>query len=166
MQDKTLEALKEISEVFKFELWLRFYFIEQQDDKLRINLDPQVLEKMGNEYDHLAELASALNNIDLNPVVCQQAIVKHITTQFDGKKYEMGYVPKILDHAAFKAELELFNTWAHLHEEQLEKTILSFDKWKELYDEWKRSENAQKMEMSLSMQNAQQSTGASSSKTN
>ncbi|MFN2267245.1 MAG: hypothetical protein ABR533_03145, partial [Desulfonatronovibrio sp.] len=71
-----------------------------------------------------------------------------------------------LDHAAFKAELELFNTWAHLHEVQLEKTILSFDKWKELYEEWKRSENAQKMEMSFSMQNAQQKTGPSSSKTN
>lgn len=156
MRDKTQEALEDISEVFKFELWLRFYFIEEDNGSLRIDLDDQVIEKMGSVYGHLAKLASSLNRVVLNPVVCQEKIVEHLMDQFDGKKYEIGYIPKILDSAAFKTENQLFNTWTQLHEDQLDKTILSFDKWKELYDQWKQSESARKMELSLNMQEAQQ----------
>ncbi len=166
MQDKTLEALKEISEVFKFELWLRFYFIEEEDGKLRINLDDQVIEKMEKEYGHLARIASSLNRIELDPVVCQKTIVEHLMDEFDGKKYEMGYIPKILDSAAFKTEIQLFNTWTQLYEEQLDKTTLSFGKWKELYDKWKRSESAEKIQLSLNMQEVQQKGQVHSGKTN
>ncbi|MFP4108594.1 MAG: hypothetical protein ACLFP9_03125 [Desulfonatronovibrio sp.] len=166
MQEETLEALKEISEVFKFELWLRFYFIEEEGERLQINLDEKVLEKMKQEYGHLAKLAADLNNTELNPVVCQKAIVEHLMDEFDGNKYEIGYIPKILDSAAFKAEIQLFNTWAHLHEEQLDKNILGFEKWKELYNEWKQSESARKIGLSLNMQEAQQNQQMGSKKTN
>ncbi|WP_052507399.1 hypothetical protein [Desulfonatronovibrio magnus] len=166
MSDQTLEALKDISEVFKFELWLRFYFIQENDGKIMLKIEDQVLQKMKDEYEHLAGLAEQLNNTELSPAECQKAIVDHVFKQFDGKKYEMGYVPKILDMAPFKAEIQLFNTWAHLHEDQLDKNLLSFTKWNELYDEWKRSENAQKMEVSLSMQNIQNTTQPASNSTN
>lgn len=166
MKDQTLEALQDIAEVFKFELWLRFYFIQEQDQSLRIDLEPEVLEKMKEDYGHLGRLAEQLNNREIDPSVCQKAIVEHILDEYDGKKYEIGYIPKILDMAVFKAEIELFNTWAHLHENQLDQKVLGFQKWMELYDEWKQSENARKMEMSFTMQDAQQMTHPGSEKTN
>lgn len=156
MKDKKQEAINEIAEVFKFELWLRFYFIEEDDGKLTINLDDQVIEKMKEEYGHLAGLASDLNRIELNPVVCQKSIVGHLMNQFDGKKYEAGYIPKILDSVSFKAEIQLFNTWAHLYEEQLDKNTIGFNRFKELYDEWKQSESARQIELSLSMHESRQ----------
>ncbi|WP_051617110.1 hypothetical protein [Desulfonatronovibrio hydrogenovorans] len=156
MQEKTLEALKDIAEVFKFDLWLRFYFVEEKDDKLQINLDDQVISKFEQEYGHLSRLAAEINKTELNPLTCQKAIVEHILDEFDGKKYEIGFIPKLLDMAVFKAEIQLFNTWAHLHEDQLEKNVLDFEKWKELYDEWKKTENAQKIALSFSTSEMQQ----------
>lgn len=166
MQDKTIEALKAVSEVFKFELWLRFYFIEEDNGRLRIDLDDQVLEKMGQEYGHLAKLASGLNRVDLDPETCRKAIVEHLMDQYDGNEYEIGYIPRILDNAAFKNEIQLFNAWAHLHESQLEKNIIGFDRWNELYNQWKLSESGQKMSLSLSMQEAGQKMDTPSEKTN
>jgi hypothetical protein len=167
MKDKKQEAIKEISEVFKFELWLRFYFIQENDGKLLLDLDEQVIDKMKKEYGHLAELASDMNKTELNPVVCQEYIVRHLTGHFEGKKYEIGYVPKVLDSVAFKAELQLFNTWAHLYEDQLDKNTLGFEKWKKLYDDWRESESARKIELSLSMHESQQKSGqVQSEKTN
>jgi len=166
MQEKNLESLKEISEVFKFELWLRFYFIEESNGKLSINLDDQVIEKMEGEYGHLARLASALKNTELNPEVCRKVIVEHLLDQFEGKKYEVGHIPKMLDKAIFKTEIQLFNAWTHIFEAQLDKTILSFDKWKELYDEWKKTESAKDIGLSLNMQGVQKEGQAQSRKTN
>ncbi len=166
MQDNKLESLKEISEVFMFELWLRFYFIEESHGNLRISLDDQVIEKMEGEYGHLAKLASALNNTELNPDVCQKVIVEHLMDQFDGKKYEIGHIPKILDSAVFKTEIQLFNAWTHIFEAQLDKTILSFGKWKELYGEWKQTEGAKNIGLSLNMQLIEKEGQAQSTKTN
>ena len=166
MQEDTLEALKEITEVFKFELWLRFYFIQDNEGVMSINLSKEVLGQMENSYGHLAKLASNISSRELNPDVCQKVIVEHLMDHFDGKKYEIGYIPKILDTAAFKAEIQLFNTWAHLHEDQLDKNILNFNKWQELYDQWKQSENARKMTISFNMQQAQQNQQVQSKKTN
>lgn len=166
MQQEPLESLEEISEVFKFEHWLRFYFIEENNGVLRINLDDRVMEKMKQEYGHLAALASTLNRIELDPVVSRQVIVEHLLDHFDGKKYEIGHIPKILDTAIFKTEIELFNAWTHLYEDQLEKTTLSFAKWKDLYDEWKQTESAKKIGLSLNMQVVQKEGQAQSKKTN
>jgi hypothetical protein len=166
MQQEPLESLEEISEVFKFEHWLRFYFIEENKGVLRINLDDRVMEKMEQEYGHLAALASTLNRIELDPVVSRQVIVEYLLDHFDGKKYEIGYIPKLLDSNSFKAEIELFNAWTHLYEDQLDKTTLSFAKWKDLYGEWKKSESAKKIGLSLSMHGGQQNGQVQSKKTN
>ncbi len=166
MQNKDLEAQEDISEVFKFEFWLRFYFIEEENGKLSINLDDQVIEKMEKEYGHLSNIASSLNKIELTPETCRQIIVEHLMDQFDGKKFEIGYIPKTLDTVAFKSEIQLFNTWAHLYEEQLDKNVLGFNNWIKLYEEWKKSESAEKIRLSLSMQEVRQNGNIQSEKTN
>ncbi len=166
MQKEPVEAIEEISEVFKFELWLRFYFIVEEQGKLLISLDDQVLARMEQEFGHLASVASSLNKIELNPSVCQKKIVEHLMDEFEGKKYEIGSIPKILDSIAFKTEIQLFNTWAHLHEDHLDKTTLGFKKWIELYNEWKKSESAEKISLSFSMRDVGQDSGTRSKMTN
>jgi len=153
--DKTKEAIKDLSRVFQFELWLRFYFIHDDEGKLSINLDEEMLQKMEEKYGHLAELARTLSEKEITPEACRQAIVEHIMHQFDGIKYDVGFVPRIMDHAVFKGEIQLFNTWAGLHEEQLDRKVLDFDRWIEIYDEWKSSEGAQKVNLALNIQDTE-----------
>lgn len=155
IEDKTKEAIRDLSRVFQFELWLRFYFIHEDEGKLSINLGDEMLQKMEEKYGHLAELARTLSEREITPEECRKAIVEHIMHQFDGVKYDVGFVPRIMDHAVFKGEIQLFNTWAGLHEEQLDRKVLDFDKWIEIFDEWKSSESAQKVNMTLGTQDTE-----------
>lgn len=164
MQDKkeeTSQAIHDLSQVFKFELWLRFYFIQEKEEKLVLNLDDQILQKIRENYGHLAELAQELNQKEeLTPEICRKAIVDHIQHQFDGHKYQAGLVPQILDHSIFNTEIQLFNTWASLHEDQLDQKVLDFEKWLELFNEWKQSDSAQKVAQSIKMEEQQQHPGS------
>ncbi|WP_291318318.1 hypothetical protein [Desulfonatronospira sp.] len=154
-EDKTREAIKDLSRVFQFELWLRFYFIHDDEGRLSINLDEETLQKMEEKYGHLGQLARTLTGKEITPETCRQTIVEHIMHQFDGTKYDVGHVPRMMDHAVFKGEIQLFNTWAGLHEEQLDRKVLDFEKWIEIYEEWKSSESAQKVNLALNIQDAE-----------
>ena len=151
-EDKTKEAIRDLSRVFQFELWLRFYFIHEDEGRLFLNMDDEMLQKLEEKYGHLAALARTLSEKEITPESCRQAIGEHIMHQFDGVKYDVGFVPRIMDHAVLKGEIQLFNTWAGLHEEQLDRKVLDFDKWIEIYDEWKASEGAQKVNLALNIQ--------------
>ncbi len=151
-KEKTSKAIDEISRVFKFELWLRFYFIQDKDGRLTINIDDPVLQKFEQEYGHLAELAYSLNHKEITPELCRKVIVEHIMEQFDETDNEADFVPKILDHKIFKTEIQLFNTWVALCENQLDQKVLDFEKWLKLFDEWKTSESAQKIITTINIQ--------------
>ncbi len=151
-EEKTREAIKDLSRIFQFELWLRFYFVRENEGRHSINLDEELLQKMHEKYGHLAELAKTLNAKEITPESSRQAIVKHIMHNFDGIKYDVGLVPRIMDYAIFKGEIQMFNTWVGLHEEQLDRKVLDFEKWIEIYDQWKSSESAQKVSLALNIQ--------------
>ncbi len=57
-------ALKEITDVIKFEMWLRFYFASQGSDPntVILKVPEEVMEHIEQEYDILFELAKELNN--------------------------------------------------------------------------------------------------------
>ncbi len=152
-KNKTSEAIQSLSRVFKFELWLRFYFIQDNEGKLSLDLDDQMLERLEKEYGHLSRLAGSLNHKEINPELCRKAIADHIMDEFDGKVYEIGLVPRILDNRIFKTEIQLYNTWVSLHEDQLDKKVLDFEKWLEIFDEWKKSESAREIGLTLDAQN-------------
>jgi len=154
-KEKTSKAIDEISRVFKFELWLRFYFIQDKDGRLTINIEDPVLQKFEQKYGHLAGLAYSLNHKEITPELCHKVIVEHIMEQFDETAYEADFVPKILDHKIFKTEIQLFNTWVALCENQLDKKVLDFEKWLKLFDEWKTSESAQKIITTINIQDEQ-----------
>ncbi|WP_457571813.1 hypothetical protein [Desulfovulcanus sp.] len=155
MKNKIQSAVEEVSKSFKFEHWLRFYFVHEDGEELTIFLSPEHLQKLKEKYGQLARLAEDLNAKVITPQLSQQIVAKYIQETFDGTKYELGFIPRILDSLEFNAEIHGFNIWVSLHEDQLDEKVLDFDKWLEIYEQWKKTENAQKIIMSLKVNGVQ-----------
>ncbi|MFP4168781.1 MAG: hypothetical protein ACLFSY_08065 [Desulfonatronovibrionaceae bacterium] len=156
---KKKKAVKDISRVFKFELWLRFYFLEEGANGLRIKLSNEQISKIQEEYKDLFGLVEKMMDRELTPDISQQVIVEFIGEKYDGIEFDLGVVPKVMDSALFRAEVEAFNMWVSLHESQLDEAFLPFEKWIEAFEEWKGTEQAKKVVTSLSM--GQQATPSS-----
>ncbi len=146
-------ALSDVTRVFMFEHWLRFYFVQDQDGEIRLELTSAQKDRIHAEYRELGELAERMDGEVLSPEKCRAFIVDFLRDQYDGKKYPMGMVPQILDQAEFQLELALFNVWSSLHETQLETGILGFEKWEAFFKEWKESDQGRQVLVSMQVKN-------------
>jgi len=155
MENKFQSAVEEVSKPFKFEHWLRFYFVHEDGEQLTIFLSPEHLQKLKEKYGQLARLAEDLNARVITPRLSQQIVARYIQETLDGTKYELGFIPRVLDSQEFNAEILGFNIWVSLHEDQLDEKVLDFDKWLEIYEQWKKTENARKIIMSLKVNGVQ-----------
>ena len=147
------QILSDVSRVFMFEHWLRFYFVQEAGDDVVLKLTPVQLNKIHAEYRELGELAERMVDEKLSPELCRTFIVDFLRDHYDGKKYPMGMVPQLLDQSSFQLELALFNVWANLHEGQLEEGILGFDKWESFFSEWKDSDQGNQVMLSMQVHN-------------
>lgn len=143
------QVLSDVSRVFRFEHWLRFYFVREQGEDVVLELTPVQLEKIHAEYHELGELAERMVDEKLSPELCRAFIVDFLRDRYDGKKYPMGMVPQVLDQPDFQMDLALFNVWASLHETQLEEGIVGFDKWDDFFREWKESDQGTQVMLSM-----------------
>jgi type I site-specific restriction endonuclease len=158
---KKRKAVKDIARVFKFELWLRFYFLNEDDDGLKIKLSEEQMEKIREEYSDLVELVEKMKARELTPDVSQEVIVQFIGEKYDGIEFDLGVVPEVMDSSLFRAEVEAFNMWVSLHEEQLDENFLPFAKWQEAFEEWKNTDQAKRVVTTLAM--GQKATPSSTS---
>lgn len=158
---KKRKAVKDISRVFKFELWLRFYFLDEDDGGLKIKLSEEQMEKIRDEYSDLVELVEKMKDRELTPDVSQEVLVQFIGEKYDGIKFDLNVVPEVMDSPLFRAEVEAFNMWVSLHEEQLDENFLPFTKWLEAFEEWKDTDQAKRVVTTLAM--GQKATPSSSS---
>ena len=145
-------ALNDMSQVFHFEFWLRYYFIEEQDGSLFIKLTEEQKKQMQAKFPDYWELAESVLGRPLSPELSQQSVVEFLQVNFEGKKYPANTVLKVLDSKDFSVEMYLFDTWVDLHEEQLMQKIFGFDYWMHAYGEWKTTEKAQQLLQSLKLQ--------------
>jgi hypothetical protein len=145
-------ALNEMAQVFHFEFWLRYYFIEERDGNLFITLSPEQAKQMQAQFPDYWELAESVQGRPLSPELSQQSVVEFLQVNFEGKKYPANTVLKVLDSKDFSVEMYLFNTWVDLHEEQFMEKIYGFDYWMRIYEEWKATEKAQQLTQSLKLQ--------------
>ncbi|MDY0276021.1 MAG: hypothetical protein RBR42_11400 [Desulfomicrobium sp.] len=150
-------VLHEIAEVFHFEFWLRYYFIEERDTKLYISLTEEQAKQMKTQFPDYWEMVESMLERSLSPELSQRVVVEFIQLNMAGKKFPVNVVPKIFDTKDFSIEMILFNTWVDLHEEQLMKKIYSFDYWINAYQEWKESDQAKTLALSLTVQLQQES---------
>ncbi len=145
-------ALNDMARVFHFEFWLRYYFIEERDRKLFIELTDEQLKQMQLQFPDFWELAERVQGQPLSPELSQQSVVEFLQVNFEGKKYPANTVLKVLDSKDYSIEMYLFDTWVTLHEEQLMQKIYGFDYWMHVYEEWKMTDKAQQLLQSLKIQ--------------
>ena len=145
-------AMSDMAQVFHFEFWLRYYFIQERDGNLFIELAEEQAKQMQTRFPDFWELVEGVQGRPLSPELSQQSVVEFLQVNFEGKKFPANTVLKVLDSKDFSVEMYLFNTWVDLHEDQLMQKIYGFDQWMSLYDEWKITDKAQQLSQSLKLQ--------------
>lgn len=145
-------ALNDMARVFHFEFWLRYYFIQEKDGNLYIELSEEQAKQMQAKFPDFWELVETVQNRPLSPELSQQSVVEFLQVNFEGKRYPANTVLKVLDSKDFSVEMYLFNTWVDLHEEQLMQKIFGFDYWMHIYDEWKTTEKGHQLSQSIKLQ--------------
>jgi hypothetical protein len=146
------DALIDISQVFHFEFWLRYYFVEEKDGELFIELSAEQKKQMRSRFPEYWELVERVVDIPLSPELSQRVVVEFIQLRMEGVKYPPNTVPTILDSRDFSTEMHLFDTWNNLHEDQLMQKIYYFDSWMQIYEDWKKTDKAQQLAQSLRLQ--------------
>lgn len=139
------QALADVSEIMQFENWLRFYFLHEEGDQLVVRIPEAAMEHFKEKYPHLAPLAEIINNQAIDYESSVRTVCQYVVTRLDGPVYRDGIVPGVLDSSEFQKEMYLFQLWCQKHEDQLEKTPMEFATWKQLFEEWKKSDAVQKV---------------------
>ncbi len=146
-ENKFKSALKEITDVIKFEMWLRFYFAKEGNgsDSIVLDIPEEVLEHVKKEYELLYELARELNNKKITPEISQKAVIDFILKKLEGEKFAPAMVPSVLNSKSFEVEVSVFHLWVSAHEDQLDEKVFDFKEWMQLFEAWKRTEKGQKV---------------------
>ncbi|WP_421903291.1 hypothetical protein [Maridesulfovibrio sp.] len=134
------QAVEDISEVFMFDHWMRFYFIFEEGKKLSVKVPEEVCTQIDKEYPNLKGLLDLMNNEEIDQQKSMNTVCSFIGARFDGTKYSSKIVPKVFDSKDFKMEMYLFNLWIKGHESYLESEVMTFKDWQELYDGWREQD--------------------------
>jgi hypothetical protein len=145
-------ALIDTAKVFHFEFWLRYYFIQERDGQLFIELSEQQTKQMQAQFADYWKLVERVQGLPLSPELSQQSVVEFLQVNVEGKKFPANTMVKILDSKEFSVEMYLFDTWVNLHESQLMQKIYGFDYWMQAYEEWKNSEKGQQLAQNVQIQ--------------
>lgn len=143
------EALRDVSRVFHFEFWLRYYFVEEKDGKLFIALNEDQRRQVRDQFSEYWDLAERMVGVLLSPELSQRVVVEFLQLHMDGVKYSHAAINEVLDSKEFSVEMHLFDTWINLHEEQLMKKIYGFNTWMHIYGEWKDTDKTKQIAQSL-----------------
>lgn len=146
MQKNFKEALKDTTDICKFEFWIRFYFSrEGEGEELEIHIPDETMEHIRREYSELAGLAEKMNNASITPEKNRKTIIDYISSNLDGPKYSPALVPQVLNSKTFEAEMSAFHIWANAHQEELDARAMDFREWMQLFEAWKRTEEGRSM---------------------
>ncbi len=157
-------AINRVSEVVMFENWLRFYFIAEEGDKLFLRLPEQAMERLRAGYPSLYGLADRLNNTEIDHKTSLSAVCLFVASEIDGAALPESVIGRVLDSTRFHLELQLFSSWVQAHEEFLDESFMEFARWQAMYEEWKKTEEVQKLvktlleNASLSVRNPSETT--------
>ena len=143
-QEDFQRTVEHMLDVVIFEHWLRFYFVQEMVDEKDLDQHPRVfllipeksMQKIKEVYPEYLSLAEFMNKRELSFELSQQAICTYVVENIDGKEIPRDMAPSIIDSISFQSQLQLFDTWLSLHEEQLEQGFLLFGTWKELFTEF------------------------------
>lgn len=135
-KDVYAEAATDIAAVFRFEQWLRFYFIVEKNGSLFLEIPAEELKKIYAEQEHLGPLADMLNNGEITYEKCQNSVCAFVGVRFDGSKYGPDVVSRTMNSKSFKIEQYVFGVWLKGHESYLDERRMPFSEWEEMYAGW------------------------------
>ena len=144
-------AVQEILEVIIFENWLRFYFISsrEQDEKLCLAVPEKGVERIRELHAHLVPLLEDVNGKEISFELSRRAVCSFVVTQLDGQSIPRNMADLVFESSVFQLEMQLFNNWVQVHEEQLDKDFLDFAAWKKIFAEWRKSDKVREWAASL-----------------
>ena len=132
------KAVADVAEVMKFENWLRFYFVkEEEGEALRIEIPEERLEYLKKNQEHLHPLADKYNGELIDYEKSCSETCAHIAYLYDGTKYPTGTVGSVWDSKELKIEMYVFGLWMQGHEAVLDEEFMEFTEWVEGYESWK-----------------------------
>lgn len=144
MATKLDHAVADVAEVMKFENWLRFYFVEEeQDEALLIGIPEECLKDIEKKYPHLYELANRYDKSLIDYERSCTEVCTHVATLYDGGKYPMGLIDKTFDSKDLKLEMYLFGLWMQGSEETLDEEFMDFGDWMNGFESWKGTKEVQ-----------------------
>ena len=129
-------AVKDTVEIFQFDQWLRFYFVVQDGEDLRIRIPEETMQYIEKEHPALFRLADTMNDGVIDYQRSQENVCAYVAARLDGQKYESTVLPQVFDNAGFKVEMYVFNVWLKMHEAHLDESYLPFGEWLEMYEGW------------------------------
>ncbi len=135
--------IKSLSRAIFFENWLRFYFISEEGEKLFLRLPEKAQLRVRTEYKQYAPLMEDLMDSEIDHQTSLNAVCLFVAAHLEGFSADTQATARVLDSSAFQLEVQLFNLWLQAHEEQLDRDVLGFNDWLEMFDAWKRSESVQ-----------------------
>ncbi len=137
------KAINDVAEVMQFENWLRFYFLREEDGKLIMRIPEQAQQKLHEEYPGFWGLVEKFLDTEITYEFSVNTVCTFVVQTLDGSKYRSGLISEVFDSKGFQEEMQLFGIWSQHHEAQLEQSFMDFNKWQELFDEWKNSPEIQ-----------------------
>lgn len=145
MEATFIQAVADVTEIMQFENWVRFYFLQEEDEQLVVRIPEQAMAHFKEKYPHLEPLAEILNNEPIDYQKSITTVCKYVVSSLDGRKYRSGMVPNLLDSPEFQNEMYLFQVWCQSHEAQLEQAPMEFSTWQQLFKDWKQTDEVQKI---------------------
>ncbi len=145
MEKEFKGALKEICDVIKFEMWLRFYFAREAEGSVELEVPDDIMEHISKNYGLLYELARDLNHMEITPELSQKRVINFILTKLEGKRITPHLIPGVLNSKSFEIEVSVFHLWVKANEEELEEKVYDFKDWMQLFEAWKRTKKGQEL---------------------
>ena len=164
-QEQFQNAVTKVLEAVMFENWLRFYFITEKPDApkttdgqtaLFLAVPVKGMERISELYPHLLPMAEDVNGKEVDFETSRRAVCNFVLEHVDGKEMPRDAAGMIFESSTFQIQMQMFNTWVQMHEEQLDRGFLEFGAWSKLFAEWRDSPAARELaeKLSLSLQGA------------
>lgn len=164
-QEQFQKSVLQVLEAVMFENWLRFYFIIEKPDApadengekpLLLAVPEKGMERIKEHYPHLLPLAEEMNGKEVDFETSRRAVCTFVLEHLDGAAMPRDAAAGIFESTAFQIQMQLFNTWVQMHENQLDQGFLEFGAWRKLFAQWRETPGARELaeRLSLAGQNA------------
>ena len=159
-QEQFQNAVFQVLEAVMFATGRRFYFITEKpaapagpdgEAPLFLAVPEKGMERIKELYPHLLPLAEDMNGREVDFETSRRAVCTFVLDNLDGKSLPKDMTSTIFESATFQVQMQLFNAWVQMHENQLDQGFLEFGAWRKLFTQWRETPGAKELANRLAM---------------